>query len=359
VIWLIVFIVGLPVEILKLRSSDFESQPLFIAFVIYVISSYTSSIVAVVWVSVIKRRRFLEILENISEVDNKTRYTPQEETQMNRNVMFNVMSEIILLTVIQCTAILYKLYHKASEQYYIIAIETISCVPDICNALLFFQFVNLVFLMKQRNRHVNKCLTNCINERVSRPIFLNKENERRCQTDSAVHNVILTPLRVSSVEEIERTLRQTDIHLLRQIYSELYDVTCLINDTYGIPILATVCSMLTGIVFCLYEGLSYFNEWVGDDLTYVITFIVLFFKVTFFCHTATNEARSSSILVQKLLLEGNCRNECIVELKMFSLQLQAMKNEYTACGFFSLNLKLFTSIISVIASYIVILVQIK
>jgi hypothetical protein len=117
--------------------------------------------------------------------------------------------------------------------------------------------------------------------------------------------------------------------------------------------------MLTGIVFCVYEGLRYFNEWGRDDLTYGITFILLFFKVTFFCHTATNEARTSIILVQKLLLEGNCTNECIVELKMFSLQLQAMKNEYTACGFFSLNLNLFTSIVSVIASYIVILFQIK
>jgi hypothetical protein len=87
--------------------------------------------------------------------------------------------------------------------------------------------------------------------------------------------------------------------------------------------------------------------------------MVFFFKVTLFCHTGMNEARSSRILVEKLLLEGNCRNECLKELKMFSLQLQAMKNEYTACGFFPLNLRLFTSVVSLIASYIVILVQIK
>jgi hypothetical protein len=63
--------------------------------------------------------------------------------------------------------------------------------------------------------------------------------------------------------------------------------------------------------------------------------------------------------VEKLLVEGNCRNECVEELKMFSLQLQAMTNEYTAGGFFSLNLNLFTSVVSVVASYFVILVQIK
>ena len=44
--------------------------------------------------------------------------------------------------------------------------------------------------------------------------------------------------------------------------------------------------MLTGVVLSLYEALLYFNEWGGEDLPYGITFMVLFFKVTFFCHTA-------------------------------------------------------------------------
>ena len=87
--------------------------------------------------------------------------------------------------------------------------------------------------------------------------------------------------------------------------------------------------------------------------------MVFFFKVTFFCHTATNEARSTRTVVGKLLLEENRRKECVKQLKIFSLQLQAMKNEYTSCGFFSLNLSLFTSVVSVIVSYVVILVQIK
>ena len=73
------------------------------------------------------------------------------------------------------------------------------------------------------------------------------------------------------------------MHLLRQIYSELYGKTCLIIDTYSIPILATVFCMLIEVVFNLYEGLIYyFNKWLGEDLTYGITFTVIFFKVTFF-----------------------------------------------------------------------------
>jgi hypothetical protein len=359
VIWLIVYTVGLPVQILTLLDDDNGSETLFIASMLYYISSYTCSIVAVVWVSVIKRRIFLEIIEKISKVDNKIRYTHQDETYMNRKVMFNIISEIFLLNVIQCIAIIYNIYCFTSEPYYIIVIETISCLPDICNSLILFQFLNLVFMVKQRYNHLNKRITNWINETVSRRISFMNENERGIQLYRAADHGIITRSYVSSVGTIEGTLSLTDIHLLRQIYSELYDITCLINNTYGIPILATMCWILAGVLCSLYEGLINFKLVGLTDAVYAGTCLVLFFKLTLFCHTATNEARSSSILVQKLLLEGNCRSEFVNQLKMFSLQLQIMKTQYTACGFFSLNLRLFASVVSVIASYIIIMVQVK
>jgi hypothetical protein len=169
----------------------------------------------------------------------------------------------------------------------------------------------------------------------------------------------ITPLFVSSFENIEGTLNMTDINWLRKIFSDLYDITCLMNDTYVMPILATMCWMLTGVLCSLYEALANVKEGGLVHVFFAIMFSVFFFKVTLYCHTATNEARSSRILVQKLLLEGNYRNECVKELKMFSLQLQVMKNDYSACGYFSLNLKLFASVVSVIVSYIIIMVQIK
>jgi hypothetical protein len=165
--------------------------------------------------------------------------------------------------------------------------------------------------------------------------MLEKREESCSHSDRAFDQVHITSLYVSSVRNVEKTLRQTDIHLLRQIYSELYDITCLMNDTYGFAILATVCCVLTLVVFCLYEVIISFSNWAGEDLTHGIAIKVLFFKVTVFCHTTTNEAKNSRIVVEKLLLEGKCRNECVKELKMFSLQLQAKKIEYTTCGIFT------------------------
>jgi hypothetical protein len=305
----------------------------------------------------------MEIVENISEVDNKIWYTLQEETNMNRKVMFNIISEIVILTLIQCVLISYIINNVAGEPYYIIVIQIISCVPDICNTIFLFQFVNLVLLVDQRYSHLNKRLNNWITVTVSKQKSLIKGNEMCIRHDKAVDNLrvytSITPVSVSSDGYIEGSLKQTDINSLRKIYSELYDISCLINNTYGVPILVTMCWWLTGILCSLFEVLIDFNVWGVANTVYAITCSLLFFNVTLLCHTATNEARCSRILVQKLLIEGKFRTECVNLLKMLSVQLQVMKIEYTACGLFTLNLRLFVSVVSVIASYIIIMVQIK
>jgi HJR/Mrr/RecB family endonuclease len=82
---------------------------------------------------------------------------------MNRKVIFNIISEINLLTVIQCSVIIYNVYNFANKPYYIFVTQTIKFVPDICNALILYRSVNLVVIKKRRYSHLNKRLSNCIN----------------------------------------------------------------------------------------------------------------------------------------------------------------------------------------------------
>ena len=216
------------------------------------------------------------------EVENKIRYTHQEATYMKRNVMFNLISEMIVFTAIQSLEIIHNIYITASEPYYSIIIQSISFIPAICNAIILFQFVNLVFMMKQRFSHLNKRHTNWSSGAVIRPIYLNKENVMCNQSDRAVDQVNITRLFGSNVRNIEGTLRLTDIHWLQQIYSELYDIKCLINDTYGVPLLATTCWMLVGFIFATYETLTNINVTGVEDIACVVAYMVLFFKLTFF-----------------------------------------------------------------------------
>ena len=65
VIWLIIYTAALPADIVMGSNSDYVTQTLFIANILLIISSYASSIIAVVWVSTVKRKMVLEIIENI------------------------------------------------------------------------------------------------------------------------------------------------------------------------------------------------------------------------------------------------------------------------------------------------------
>jgi len=85
----------------------------------------------------------------------------------------------------------------------------------ICNILILFQFLNLVFMVKQRYSHLNKPLNNWISRKVSRTISLINENVRNIQFDRADNHVNITGLCVSSLENIDGILQQTDIYLLR------------------------------------------------------------------------------------------------------------------------------------------------
>ena len=124
-----------------------------------------------------QKKIFLEIIKNISEVDNKILYPLQEKTYMNRKLMFNIFSKITLVTVVLCGIITLIILHFLSESFNIIFIQTISCATYICIMLIVFQFVNLVLMMEQWDSHLNKFLTKWINGTVSRTKILEKEKE--------------------------------------------------------------------------------------------------------------------------------------------------------------------------------------
>jgi hypothetical protein len=109
--------------------------------------------------------KFIEVTENISEVENKIQFALLEKANMNINVylIYVVISEVTLLTVIEATLVIYHVYKDAREPNCIIVLQTIVYVLDICNILICFEFINLVFIVKKRYSRLNKCLSNWIN----------------------------------------------------------------------------------------------------------------------------------------------------------------------------------------------------
>jgi hypothetical protein len=92
---------------------------------------------------------------------------------------------------------------------------------------------------------------------------------------------------------------------------------------------------------------------------FLVFYLCLLTKLAFSCHTAESEIDVSKFMVQKLLLDNSLQPGDSEELKVLALQLNSTTTEYSAYGFFVLNLQFLCSVIGVIISYIVIVVQIK
>jgi len=75
--------------------------------------------------------------------------------------------------------------------------------------------------------------------------------------------------------------------------------------------------MLTGVLCCLYEGLINFKLVALIDLVYAGTFSVNLFKLTLFCHIATNEERPSSIWCRSCFVKETAETNVLKSSKCF------------------------------------------
>jgi hypothetical protein len=146
---------------------------------------------------------------------------------------------------------------------------------------------------------------------------------------------------------------------LRNILSELNHVVSLINETYGIPVLAFTCWLLVSIIIVLFFTLFEAEDGQYGSIGYLIVSFILLIRISSNCHTTESENDTSKLLVQKLLLEDDLKPQDMTELKFLSFQLNNTPVQYSACGLFELNLSFLYSVTGVIISYVILVVQLK
>jgi hypothetical protein len=141
--------------------------------------------------------------------------------------------------------------------------------------------------------------------------------------------------------------------------SELNNVVSLINETYGILVLLFTFWLLIGILLVIFCTLFKAEERQYGSIAYMIVTFIPLIRITSTCHTATSENDTSKLLVQKLLLEDDLNPHDITELKFLSFQLNNTPVQYSACGFFELNLSFLWNLSGVLISCIIFVVQLK
>jgi hypothetical protein len=156
-----------------------------------------------------------------------------------------------------------------------------------------------------------------------------------------------------------RSNNATHFRSLRISFCELNHVIRLVNEDSGISVLAATIWILVSIIIGVFFTLLEAESGTYSNIGYLVPFLCLLTKLASSCHTAATESDVSKFMVQKLLLYNTLQPKDSEELKMLALQLNSTTIEYSAYGFFTLNLPFLCSVVGIIISYIVIIVQIK
>jgi hypothetical protein len=337
--------------------------------------------------AVFYRRRIEALMINLAIID-------QILLQEDRDRVYRRTRLILLieLSVLMTLLIGFYCYHVHVWSYgtsyiYLIAKD----FTNFSNIISVIQYINIMFLLRHRFRVLNKKLTtSCDGESlITNHILLKQQKVTNHTSNSAIqiinsahnsespvsqnyflHAELSLPINNKRPEEISR------VYTLRQAFSNLYDITEVINKIYGYQILFEIAYNFVSLVSYLYYALEVLtnakkagdrNERgessimleVGSSLCWVTQNMVRALAITASCFGASDEARRSRIVVHKLLLRQRLRAETLAELQLFSSQLTSNKVEFTAAGFFTVNLSLVYSMVGAATTYIIILIQLN
>jgi hypothetical protein len=269
--------------------------------------------------------------------------------------MFTSTAEIVIVFMCNFALGFYYIYSNTQEACFTTGILTLECVVNYFNSMAVMRYCNLVRVLQVRYKHINKYLSSYVN--VSRKINCATNDNRLQGYGRGLREENIITLLVSSRNS--RSINLIQFRSLRIIFSEVNHIIRLINEDCGMSVLAATIWMLVSIVLVVFFTLLDPEYGAYTGIGYLVFSFGLLTKLASSCHTAGSENNISKFLVQKLLLDDTLHPKDIEELKMLSFQLNSTTAEYSAYGFFVLNLPFLCSVIGVIISYIMIIVQLK
>jgi gustatory receptor len=257
-------------------------------------------------------------------------------------------------------------------------------LANLSNVIMVIQYINIMQILRHRFRKLNQQLATCCDSKSRIPDhsiikFRNSNNHLHIRTTQIANtannltdkpktqNYILSDISVPMINNGPEEVSW--IHTLRQTYSDLYDITESINGIYGYQITLELAYDFVTFVSCLYystELTSNVNKTgelsllrAASSLCWVTQTVVRILSITASCFAAGEEARRTGTVVHKILLRQTLPRDTSTELQLFSLQLLSNKVEFSAGGFFPVNLSLAYSMVGAATTYIIILFQFK
>jgi hypothetical protein len=384
----LIHLTGFIVEMVWSVLYEYRAYTLYdkVPGLLILLTKYSTSFVSVI-AAVFNRRKMESLMMNLTAID-------QILLHENCGRVYRKSRRILLLelSLIFTLLIGFYCYHIYTRPEGIVSIiNTFDFLAQISNIIMVIQYINIIQILKHRFRNLNQQLAKCCDSksRISEHNLIqfrrgrNRLNIRTTQTASAANNLtdipttqnyilpdISVPMSNTGPNEVSR------IHTLRQTHSDLYDITETVNGIYGYQITLELHYDFISFVYGLHivldvllnvknteesnpEGERSTMLVVAPILCWLILTVVRILSITGSCFAASEEARRTGTVVHKLLLRRSLLRDTSKELQLFSIQLEGSKVEFSAGGFFPLNLSLVYRMVGAATTYIIILFKFK
>ena len=347
---------------------------------VFTISTMYSTCFASLIGALFNRRRMEILVMNFTAIDH---ILLQENCdRVYRKTQRILLFELSIFLTLHSGFYFYDVYAWKDRISYILFI--VWDLANLSNVIMVIQYINVMQILRHRFRNLNQQLAKSCDSKsrisdhglIRNPNGTNRLHIRTTQIASTANNFtdiptkqnyilpdISLPMSKTGPEEMSR------IHTLRQTYSDLYDITESINEIYGYQITLELAYDFVSFVYNLYYALEALLNVkkteernlleIASNLHWVTQTVVRILSITASCFAAGEEARRTGTVVHKLLLRQSLLRDTSTELQLFSKQLLNNKVEFSAGGFFPVNLSLAYSMVGAAATYIIILFQFK
>jgi gustatory receptor len=201
----------------------------------------------------------------------------------------------------------------------------------------------------------------CVGSQISEADNPNNDSRKKYKSDTG--NLLLH----GKLHEVDKIIT------FRQIYSNIYDATQLVNSVYGFLLLLLFVRAAGGLITNIYHLVSItlsgedvldIENWssathIGSLVVWILIFLSTIIVMTVTCQMAVLESKKLDDVIQKLLLQQSLRYDMLQQLKLFSDQITKNQIEFSALRFFKVDMSLLFTILTSVTSYIIVLVQFK
>jgi hypothetical protein len=338
-----------------------------------------SSLLLVTMISTVSRYKVEELVDKLSVIDEDLCRLQGGCSYHKKKNKVELYMPILALTT---SFMLYDTFIWSAN--FDIMFCIIKRFSHIITLVAVMHFCKLVQIIRSRLSGIHEVLSLILSEKLSQTntsYVLDPENRKVinkvCNFTSSIMqvtsvDVLNTPMSFINVTADLKALPVTEMQTilnLRVIYNHTYECAKIINFLFGIPILIDMSRTITGLTAGLYSVVRLFNEpieavtrlhfsdYVISRTMWITLLLGTMVSLTVICEMAASKAKGIGHKVQTLLLQNPLRSDVLEQLKLFSQQISNDRIEFTAAGFFIINLSLLCTFMASVTTYIIVLIQ--